>query len=399
VQVSFAPALFQIRTHLEEYNMRKIATALAACGVIATLPASLLAADAPDAAAPAATPPPAPTVPELLGVTGLTMHGYVDAGYSYLSGAGTFTSGAADRFLDTQHNSFGLNQAGLTVALQPAEGWGGLVTLTAGHDAGLIHSYGGDTGNFDVTQAFVQYATGNWTVIGGKFNTLAGAEVINPTGNTNFSRSILNSYEPITHTGLRATYAVDSTLSFIFGVNNGWDQVTDLNSQKTAELGVAWVPNKTFSLLGQAYYGSEPTFGSNNGNRLLVDLVATYAATDSLTLVLNYDYGSQEKTGLPNETIGTATWSGFAAYLNYAIDDNWRISVRGEYFDDADGSRTGLVQKWKEETFTVGYAPTKSVELRGEIRADESDVNAFEKLSSSPSKNQYSLALQGVIKF
>ncbi len=378
--------------------MRKIASALAACGVIATLPAIVLADDAPAAEA-AAAPAAGPTVPELLGVSGLVMHGYVDAGYSYLSGAGTFTSGNADRFFDTAHNSFGLNQAGLTVAYQPAEGFGGVVNLTAGHDASYIHSYGGDTGNFDVTQAYVQYASGSWTVIGGKFATLAGAEVPNPTANTNFSRSILNTYEPITHTGVRATYALDSTLSFIFGVNNGWDQVTDKNSQKTVELGMAWVPSKTFSLLAQGYFGSEPTFGTTNGNRTLLDLVATYAVSDSLTLILSYDYGSQKNSALLNESVGTSKWSGLAAYLNYAIDDQWRVSLRGEYMDDQDGFLTGVVQKWKEETLTFGYAPTKAFELRAEVRADESDKSAFEKLSSTPSKNQYSLALQGVLKF
>ena len=48
-------------------------------------------------------------------------------------------------------------------------------------------------------QAYAQYATGNWTIIGGKFVTLAGAEVIAPTGNTNFSRSLLFAYEPSVH--------------------------------------------------------------------------------------------------------------------------------------------------------------------------------------------------------
>ena len=45
-----------------------------------------------------------------------------------------------------------------------------------------------------MTQAYVQYATGSWTFIGGKFVTLAGAETINPTTDTNFSRSILFGY-------------------------------------------------------------------------------------------------------------------------------------------------------------------------------------------------------------
>jgi hypothetical protein len=376
-------------------TMRKLACALAACGVIATVPATLLAADAPAPAAPTG-----PGLTDVLTASGLTVHGYLDTGYTYLSGSGLFTSDLPDRYFDTQRNGFNFHQAGLTVALQPTEGWGGLVNVTAGKDASLIHSNGGDTGNFDVTQAFVQYATGNWTVIGGKFTTLAGAEVVNSSANTNYSRSILFSYEPISHTGVRATYAVDATLSFIFGVNNGWDQVTDLNTQKTVELGVAYVPNKTWNVLAQLYSGSEPTFNTaQNGLRDLFDLVATYAATDSVTLILSYDYGNQKNASLLNETIGTAKWQGIAGYLNYAINDLWRMSLRAEYFDDADGYRTGIVQKLKEETVTFAYMPTKSVEIRGEVRADESDQSSFAKVSSTPSKNQFSLGLEGVFKF
>jgi hypothetical protein len=366
------------------------------------LPTALLAADAPDAAAPADAPaaPAGPTLPELLGTPGLTLHGYVDAGYSYLSGDGLFTSGAQSRFLDDQHNSFGLNQVGLTLAYQPTEGFGGVVNLTGGHDASQIHSYGLSSGDIDVTQAFVQYATGNWTVIGGKFTTLVGAEVVNPTLNTNYSRSILFQYEPISHTGVRATYAVDSTLSLILGVNNGWDQVTDLNSQKTIEAGVAWTPSKIFSLTAQGYFGSEPTSNYlTNGERTLIDLVGTYNVTDSLTLILSYDYGNQKNASLLNETTGSAKWSGVAGYVNYAIDDMWRVSLRAEYFNDNDGYRTGIVQKLKEETLTFGYAPTKAFELRAEVRADESDRSSFEKPSGAPGKDQYSLALQGVLKF
>jgi hypothetical protein len=61
------------------------------------------------------------------------------------------------------------------------------------------------------------------TVIGGKFVALAGVEVLAPTGNTNFSRSLLFFAEPMTHTRVRATYAASDTLSLIAGVNNGWN--------------------------------------------------------------------------------------------------------------------------------------------------------------------------------
>src|SRR5581483_2493446 len=131
-------------------------------------------------------------------------------------------TGCGFRVFDNQNNSFVLHQVGLTVAKLPKEGAGGLVNLTAGKDAAVIHSF--DTmseSQFDVTQAYAQYATGPVTIIAGKFVTMHGTEVIASTGNTNFSRSILFGSVPFTHTGLRATYAMSDAVSLLVGLNNG----------------------------------------------------------------------------------------------------------------------------------------------------------------------------------
>ena len=365
-----------------------------------------------------AAKPPAPTAPALTDVltaSGVDVHGYVDAAYSYLSGAGIFTSGTANRVFDTEPNSFNLHQAALTIDYQPKEGFGALVNLTAGRDARIIASAGEATSNFDVTQAFAQYAHGPLTVIGGKYVTLAGAEVINSTLDTNYSRSILFGYAiPFTHTGVRLTYAASDQLSLIVGVNNGWDQLQDQNKQKTGELGVSFTPNKLFALTVQGYSGVEQLSGGTfvgagrHGVRDLIDAVATYNATSQLTFILNVDWGNQENfTSLVNGASIKAKWDGAAAYANYQANDQWRLSVRAEYFDDKDGYRTGVIQKWKEGTLTLAYLPTKFIELRGEVRYDKSDSGAFVKnstfLSGVPgvgvSDNQTSIGVEAVYKF
>jgi hypothetical protein len=74
--------------------------------------------------------------------------------------------------------------------------------------------------------------------------------------------------------------------------------------------------------------------------------------------------------------------------------------LRGEYFDDRDGYRTGVAQKWKEATLTVGYAPIKNLELRGELRGDRSNVSAFiDSNGVTASNNQRSVGLQAIYKF
>jgi Putative beta-barrel porin-2, OmpL-like. bbp2 len=397
-------------------------------------PAAAEPAAPPAAAEPAAPPTDKPADPPIFSIWGFDLTGYVDVGYTGLSGRGAFITpnqpgvvGVPDRVFDYKRNSLDLHQAAFTLAKQPKEGFGGLLNVTLGRDADVIASYKTGPSNgegcnlatgqtasggschktgYDITQLFAQYATGPLTIIGGKFVTSAGAEVINSTGNTNFSRSILFGYAiPFTHTGFRASYAASDTLTLIGGINNGWDDVKDTNTSKTIELGGTLSPSKAFSFSAMVHSGKERVGGLVNtgpeGTRTLIDLIGTFNATDKLTFILNYDYATQANaaTVTPNGA-GDAKWQGLAGYGNYQISDDWRVSLRAEYFDDRDGYRTGVVQKWKEATLTVGYTPIKNLELRGELRGDRSNVPAFLKSDSvSASNNQRSVGLEAIYKF
>jgi hypothetical protein len=377
-------------------------------------------------AAPAA--PAAPTLSSILDASGITATGYVDVGYTSLNSTGAFVGGVPSRVFDAPNptagknfSSFNLNQAAITVSKAPKEGFGGVVTLTAGQDANVISSYGaGNTGaanpytfnhNLDVTQAYASYASGPLTVIAGKLLCLAGAEVIAGPSNTNLSRSILFGYAmPYTHTGVRATYAATDTVSLIGGVNNGWDQVSDSNTDKTIELSLTAAPSKMFSLAATYLGGKELSGGftapqATNGNRQLIDLVGTINATDSLSIVLNYDNGTQDNAGLANGTTGKGTWSGLAAYVNYQFSDKLRASLRSEYLDDKNGVRLPIAagattgQKWSETSLTLAYIPVPSFELRGEVRGDSSNQKVFLSSDNTAKSNQTSFGLEAIYKF
>jgi hypothetical protein len=360
------------------------------------------AADAP--AAPADAPKPAvPSVSDVLDAWGLSLTGYVSATYDY----STSPVPLLQEF-NFRHNSFVLNQASFTLAKQPKEGFGALVQVIAGEDARVLNASStfnqlGTPSTFNITQAFVQYASGIWTVQGGKMLTLAGAEVIAPTGNTNISRSLLFFTEPLTHTGLRVTAAVNDKFSFIFGVNNGWNWDSDPNSQKTGEIGISWTPVKAFVLTAQGYFGSEPVNGTD-GERSLVDLVGTWNINDATSVVLSADWGKQDNgVFTAGETLASAKWEGIAGYFNYAINGAWRMSLRAEYLKDTDGFQTGVVQNVKEATLTFGYSPVKSFELRFEGRYDKSDQDYFVKDITGGTEtfqdNQSHFLIEGLYKF
>jgi hypothetical protein len=327
--------------------------------------------------------PAAPTLSDVLDSSGITATGYVDTTYSYKSQS----SGDA--------NTFALNQAAFTLSKLPTSGFGALVNVAAGTEAGTglyapSYSYSGAIGtttNFDLLQAYIQYISGSVTVVGGKFMTLAGAEVAAPTGNANVTRSLLFWYsEPINHVGLRTTIAASDTTTFSAGVNNGWNANTSTGDGKTFEVGFGFTPSKTFALAGSAYYGDVDK-ANGLGKKTLVDLVATWTATSALTVIVSADSDKQEySNGAPS-----ASWWGAAAYLNYAINDTWRTSFRAEYLDDKDGGGTGAAQKLKEGTLTFGYAPAKNFEFRVEGRYDKSDLTGSDDITQA--------WLQGIFKF
>jgi len=360
--------------------------------------------------------PAIPTLGQIFEASGITENGYIDAGYSAAKNGAGFTT----RVFDTNQNTFALNQVGLTLAKQPKEGFGGLVNVTIGRDAQVIHSFPegaggpgpGFTSTFDITQAYVQWAGGPLTVIAGKFTTLHGTEVIASTGNVNISRSILFGAVPFTHTGVRATWALSDTFSLIGGLNNGWDQLTDSNKGKTLELGATWNPVKPLNMTLSAYSGQESTAPSNftglaqaNGTRTSVDFVASYQITDPLSVGIEYLTLSQDNFASVAAPVGSAIkakYSGFAGYLTYMFTPKFRGTIRLESFDDKDGMHFGApagAQKYKEGTLTVAYLPNDSFELRTELREDQADQKAFTDGQGNASKNMSSIAVSGIYKF
>ena len=351
------------------------------------------------AASAQATPLAQETLTQILANTGISASGYLAASYYASTADNTYHQ------FDTAHDTFQFDQAGLTLGYQPKQGFGALLDVIAGHDAKIVNAAesasAASNNAFDLLQSYVQYVHGALELQAGKFTTLAGAEVIAPTGNTNFSRSLLFYAEPMTHTGVRATYTVNSTLSVIVGLNNGWNYTRVSSGPKTVELGLALNPSSRLSLSAQSYIGNDPV---DRARRTLIDTVATYNATAALQFVLSYDWGRQDASAV---TAG-GRWRGVAAYLNQRLSRRWRVSLRGESLDDRNGFVTGTAQTLGEGTVTVGYDPTAQFELRLEGRYDHSNRPTFQDshfVTSSgrplvrSSDHQSELAVQGVYHF
>src|SRR2546425_5165602 len=355
-----------------------------------------------------AKPAPVPTIDKVLEASGISVSGYIDAMYTH-SDRNQVAPAFTTRVFDLENNSFALRQFGLSVAKQPKEGFGGLVNITAGKDANVIQSFPDlSSSAFDVTQAFLQYAGGPLTLIAGKYVTLQGSEVIWSPTNVNASHSILFGAIPFTHTGVRATWALSDTVSLIAGVNNGWDQLTDANRGKTAELGVTLTPIKPLSITISDYNGKDsaavggvPSTVAAQGSRNSFNVVGSYTVIDPLTVGLEFLSVSQQNfTSLVDGSNITAKYTGVAGYVSYMFAPKFRGVVRAESFDDKDGFHFGTAStKYKDVTLTGAFLASDSFEARVEARRDQATNTVFTDYAGAASKTMTTLALQGLYKF
>src|SRR6266404_5180240 len=287
-------------------------------------------------------------------------------------------SGSLIALHSLEHHNDGVPALGQLGASRPSEGWfipGFGLKLDAGKGArdikadwngngAVAHGDTFETNDFDVQEAYLTWtmpddgpsALKGLSLKGGKFVTLLGAEVIEPWANPNYSRSFLFSLAiPFTHTGGLVSYPITDKLSVTGGAVEGWDKVQSNNRGWSGTGNITYTVNDMVTLAANGIGGPEQT-GKLGNKRYVGDLVATIKPTSALTLLLNYDYGREDGAAVNGDL---APWQGFAAVANYNFTDRASAAVRGEWFEDHGGSRTGTIQTLYEATVTGKYLNTQ----------------------------------------
>ncbi len=393
-------------------------------------PAAGKAAASPSPAA-SASPTAAPT-PTATPYKLITLNGYGDGGFTAINDADSarFITGTPSRVFDASTGPFFDENGGRQLA--PANDFsnaldlqnanlqatfngpfiGGKLEGSFGTDADVIASNGQSRSGSNLTQAYLQAVRGPFTLLAGKFETEAGAEVIEAPNNSNYSRSYLFGYAiPFTHTGVRLVYALNSKLSIVAGANNGWDDWKFAGKKKTLEGALLLTPTPGYALTLDTYNGNDFAVGGNSAlglsptytNRMLYDAVLTVHPTSALTLIANYDNGTQlgDGTGL----FSTAHWNGFAGYLNYAFTPVYGLSFRKETFGDPEGFRTSIAQRLQSNTATFNYSPGNNYLFRVEYRFDTSTTDAYSYRGYDAAAgdvgrpHQSSLGVETIVKF
>jgi len=333
---------------------------------------------------------------------------------------------------DQARSNFQVDQGLLSIAYQPKEGFGGVVDLATGQEVAQGGQVGVSTAGVVLSQAYLQYKSGDLTLIGGRYYTAAGYEVFPAAGNLFVTRSQTYQLESTYHTGVRASYAVSNSLSVFGGLNNGvfagsafakktvdptkataptscvaLNQVNSPTSvdvtgnncdayastlkNRGVELGTTWSPVSGLSLALTAYHGkvlvsddsTQPSVVSVNDSisQNLYSFTASYNISKDLTVAVNIDQGN----ALADDSIVNVKYNAYAGYVTYALSNATTLGLRLEEI-----SKRGVNNNTGAVAAVLSHSFAKNFDLRTEL----SDVDP-----ETGDDRQVKLAVQGVLKF
>jgi len=253
-----------------------------------------------------------------------------------------------------------------------------------------------ETDPIDIQDAYLTYrfpGLPSFQILAGKFATLVGSELIESPLNHNISRSLGFTWSgPFTHTGVLGSYEFDDSegdevAKITLGLVNGWDNVIDSNDGKSVIGQVTASPIDMLTLTVNGMYGAEQA-DREGSKRGIVDTIAVLAPVEGLEFTLEYLYGNETDLGPTRDE--TVEWQSFAGIVAYDLPKDLTpmpisMALRGEYFDDSDGTRLpnpftfGKALNAYEVTYTVGVWLYEGLRFRTEYRYDWSPNDVFEK--------------------
>ena len=319
----------------------------------------------------------APSLGTVLGSSGINISGAVAASYvQYPSYAQWMTTASPSYEAGmTAQGHLQLDQAILSVAYQPQEGFGGVVDLASGESVSGQGGSVGGTGSASIalTQAYLQHKSGSLTIDAGRFYTSSGYEVFSVADNLFVSRSELFNRETTYHTGLRAVYALNDSLSLKVGaLNNVFANRSESRAtleNKAFELGAKWAASDSLSLAATLYQSKAETD--------LVSVVATYKFSDDFSVALNADQANGAQIN---------DYTAVALYGAYRLNDNVKVGIRIEEINPGQKNLNGTGAL----AAVVSYSLNNNLDIRTEL-------SNIDEEGAKP--RRMAAAIQGVLKF
>ena len=388
-------------------NLYKLGLAGILCGAMASFTAPIFAQEAAPAIAPAEEEGQIASFFKSVEVSG-----FIDTYYSYnysnpkdnLGSGGDFVRPDMIelRSFDREHNSFTLDNVEISVFKPSTEkdpigfgfttNYGEIARRLTFVPSEMTSNTRVDNDDFTISQGFVTYKAPIGKGIDfkfGKFATWIGAELWESVDNPNFSRSLLyQNAIPFTNTGLAVSYPLLDKLTTTFYLVNGWDTFADNNDGKTLGYQFNWAVAENTSIILNGSHGAEQdddlSPGADGNWRHFWDIIVALKPLEKTSINLNFDFGTEEGAEgigggfFASPTGRNGTWWGFSGIVSQDITDSFGLAFRGEYFDDNDGARTGVMGlQVSEVTLTANIKIRENLLVRPEVRYDDADQEIF----------------------
>jgi hypothetical protein len=141
-----------------------------------------------------------------------------------------------------------------------------------------------------------------------------------------------------------------------------------------------------------AVFGATPEF--TNQMTTVVELRVLHNWSRYFTQIVQADMGWAH-----NPAGGGAAWYSLLGIGIVHMSKTLDLNLRGEWFDDQDGSRIGIPAQYGELTLGLNYMPRKWLNFRPELRGDFADAPVFGPAGSSLDQSQLTAAIECLIKF
>ncbi|TAG12562.1 MAG: porin [Sphingobacteriia bacterium] len=314
-----------------------------------------------------------------------TFSGFVDAYYRSNFSAGPGTTNNLTSFTNSQ-NSFELGMASMKVEHTTGK-VSGTVDLGFGMRAHEFSYNDSSRGLSAIKQAYVSFAASDkvkFTM--GKWATHIGYEVVDPTGNRNYSMAYAFSYGPFFHTGFKADISLGGKSAFMIGVANPTDFTTTTSNVKVL---IAQFSTATKNDKLKAFVNYQGGTGLSQ-----FDLVVNGIVSDKFSVGYNGTSQSLKTNGLAE------SWTSHIVYLNLDPSAGFGMTLRGEYFKDrATNPILGNAANIFAATLSGNIKIDGHLTIIPEFRLDNAKNSIFTKSDGGFAKGTNTFLLAAVYKF
>ncbi len=178
--------------------------------------------------------------------------------------------------------------------------------------------------------AGVRVAPGLW-VDAGIYLSHIGQESWVSRDNPTYSRSLIADYSPYYETGVKATWSVSAKLTAQLNVVNGWQNISETNTDKAVGLRLDYASSSHLALGYSNFVGNEMPDTVPSRIRVFNEGFALISAGKA-SVWLTADVGQQQRAGG-----GWSTWYGGAVIGRVKVAPSVALAGRVERYADLDG--------------------------------------------------------------